>query len=55
MRHTISHHCRTPGWEVGDLYRLLPGQDEEGSWLSNFLLNKTSNNMVAGVLELYLM
>ena len=40
MRHTISHHPRTQGWEAEDLYRLLPGQKEEGSWLSNFLLNK---------------
>ena len=40
MRHTIPKHSRTQGWEVGDLQRLLPGQEEEGSWLSNFLLNK---------------
>ncbi|KAJ7381900.1 hypothetical protein OS493_038360 [Desmophyllum pertusum] len=40
MGHTIPHHSRTQGWEVGDLSRLLPGQEEEGSWLSNFLLNK---------------
>ena len=33
-------HSRTHGWEGGDLCRLLPGQEEEGSWLSNFLLNK---------------
>ena len=40
MEHTIPQHSRTRGWEGGDLCRLLPGQEEEGSWLSNFLLNK---------------
>ena len=40
LRHTIPHHSRTQGWEIGDLYRLLPGQAEEDSSLSNFLLNK---------------
>ena len=40
MEHTIPQHSRTRGWEGGDLCRLLPGQEEEGSWLSNLLLNK---------------
>ena len=40
MGHAIQHHARTKGWEAGDLSRLLPGQQENGSWLNNFLLNK---------------
>ena len=40
MGHAIQHHPRTKGWEEGDLCRPLPGQEEGGSWLSNFLLNK---------------
>ena len=40
MEHTIPQHSRTRGWEGGDLCRLLPGQEGEDSWLSNFLLNK---------------
>lgn len=40
MEHTIPQHSRTCGWQGGDLCRLLPGQEEQGSWLSNFPLNK---------------
>ena len=40
MGHTIQDHPRTKGWQEQDLRRLLPGQEEEGSWLNNFVLNK---------------
>ena len=40
MGHTLQDHPRTKGWQEQDLRRLLPGQEEEGSWLNNFVLNK---------------
>ena len=48
MEHTIPQHSRTYVWEGGDHYRLLPGQKEEGFWLSNILLINAEKATAAG-------
>ena len=48
MEHTIPQHSRTCGWEGGDHYKRLPGQEEEGFWLSKILLIIAEKATAAG-------